>query len=137
MIDLKDNVSQGDLPTEVYLLLLQVMFKNANKYFQRHRPLIHVLKSHLAQLIKDIMLKFVSSCQVPQSYQEGTLDSVNFFEPVIQVRDEKLFIGHTTRQKINKILDDQNISPHQYQSFSNCSTFHGHCLVISTKVVPH
>ena len=27
-----------------------------------------------------------------------------------------LFIGHTTRQVINNLLDDGDISPHQYQA---------------------
>ena len=63
------------------------------------------------------MLKFVSPCQVAQSYREGTLASVNFVNPAIQVSVEKPFIDQTTREKINNLLDDGDISPHQYQSF--------------------
>ena len=72
---------------------------NANKFLQRDELLFHVLKSHLTHLIKDTMLKFVNPCQVVQSYFQGTLASVNFADPAIQVSDEKHFISHTTGQK--------------------------------------
>ena len=36
------------------------------------------------------MLKFVSPCQVAQSYREGTLASVNLLNSAIQVALEKL-----------------------------------------------
>ena len=51
------------------------------------------------------MLKFVSPCQEAQSYREGTLASVNFVEPTKQVSEEKRFVGHITRQKIDNLLD--------------------------------
>ena len=59
----------------------------------------------------------VSPCQVAQSYRKRTLASVNFVNLAIQVSDEKLFTGHTTRQKINNRFDDGDISSHQHQSF--------------------
>ena len=62
------------------------------------------------------MLKSVSLCQVAQSYLEGTLASVNFANPAKQVSIETPFIDHTKRQKINNLLDNGDISPHQYQS---------------------
>ena len=43
------------------------------------------------------MLKFVSPCQVAQSY--------------------RTVIDQTTQQKINNLLDDGDMLPHQYQSF--------------------
>ena len=63
------------------------------------------------------MLKFVSPCQEAQLYREGTLASVNFVEPTKQVSEEKRFVAHITRQKINNLLDYGDIPPHQYQSF--------------------
>ena len=95
------------------------MLTNANKFLQHDESL--VLKYHLTQLIQDVMLKFVSPCQESQSYQEGTLASVNFVNPAVQVSVEKLFIGHSTQQKINNLLDDGDLSLHQYQPFSKAA----------------
>ena len=62
------------------------------------------------------MLKFVSPCELAQPYLERALASANFVDPTIQVSDGNYFIGHTTRQMINNLLDDEDISPHQYPS---------------------
>ena len=45
---------------------MQPTLTNVNKFLQRDEPLIHVLKSHLTHLIKDMILKFVSPGQVAQ-----------------------------------------------------------------------
>ena len=58
---------------------------NASKFLQRDEPLIHVLKFHLTHLLKAMMLRFVSACQVAQSYLEQTLASMNFADPDIEV----------------------------------------------------
>ena len=86
---------------------------NANKFLEHDEPLIHVLKSNLTHLIKDMVLKLASPCQVAQSYREETLASVNFADTAIQVSYEKPFVGHSTRQKTNNLLDDGDTSPHQ------------------------
>ena len=65
---------------------------NVNRFLQRDETLIHVLKSHLTHLIKDMMLKFVSPGKVAQLQRERILASVNFVDPVIEVSYEKLFI---------------------------------------------
>ena len=71
---------------------------NAKKFLQRDALFFQGVKSFSTHLMKSNFLKFVNPRQVAQSNLKGILASVNFADPAIQVNDEKLFIGYTTRR---------------------------------------
>ena len=53
--------------TEVYLLFYQAVLltlTSSNKFLQREETLIHILKPHLIDLLKDAMLKFVKPAKL-------------------------------------------------------------------------
>ena len=102
----------------MFLLIFQAVLTilaNANKVLSCDRAAYPYAKISFNTSSKG--RDVVSPCQVIQPYQKRTLASVNFVNLAIQVTYEKHFTSHTTRQKINKLFNDEHIWLHQYQPF--------------------
>ena len=100
-----------DPMSEVYLMFLHSilpMFTYTNKFLQREDPLIHVLLPQLKGLIKNVFGKFI---------KEGGLASVDFKNSANAVDRDRLSIGFLTRQKINHLLSDGDVSSRSYSTF--------------------
>ena len=110
----------GDPITEVYLFSLQSLlsvFNHANKFLQREEPLIHILQQQLYSLLKKVLGKFVKPSVLVESIQKDSLLALNFHDPSIQVSDCDLVIGIVTKQTLQKIFDEGNISENKRNRF--------------------
>ena len=111
----------ADPMTEVYLLFMQSIlptFNCTNKFLQREEPLIHSLQPQLFSLMKKLLSKFVTpSILVASTKKVDGLFSLQFSDPVSQVHNKDLVIGFITKQKLQKLLDDGDISEHKYATF--------------------
>ena len=106
----------GDPITEVYLFFLQSLlpvFNHANKFLEREEPLIHILQQQLYSLLKKVPGKFVKPSVLVESIQKESLLALNFHDPNIQVSDCDLVIGIVTKQTLEKIFDEGDISENQ------------------------
>lgn len=108
-----------DPMTEVYLLFFQATiptFTSFNLLLQREQSSIFLLQVH------DEMVKFIrklcSKFMVPAALQ-GHEDpcEIAFKEKANHLPGRKLNIGFTTRAKLNRLLDEGDITPQQVDSF--------------------
>lgn len=107
---------------EVYLLFFQSVlptFTHCNQFLQREEPLIHVLQPQLLKLLQNVLSKYVKPAIL-----EGCLSStghglstVDFKNPANHVTDEYLSVGFITKQTLNKLLNEGDISSYQYSKF--------------------
>lgn len=113
----------NDPLTEVYLLFYQAVlpvFTHANKFLQREEPLIHVLQAWLERLIKNVLSKFVKPSVISEALNDGgKLSSVDFVDPENHVNNSKLVIGFMTKQKLDQLFNDGDITCRQRDAFFN------------------
>ena len=110
----------GDPMTEVNLFFLQSVlpvFNEANKFLQREEPLIHVLQRQLYSLLKKVLGKFVKPSVLVAGIQKEALLAVDFHDPSNQVSDCDLVIGIVTKQSLQKLFDEGDISENQRKHF--------------------
>ena len=109
-----------DPMTEVYLMFLQSIlptFTHMNMFLQREEPLIHALLPQLQSVIKNVFGKFVQPKVIAEALKEGGLLSVDFKDGNNHVGRDRLTIGFITRQKVNQLLEDGDISDGCYSCF--------------------
>lgn len=110
-----------DPMTEIYLLFFQSIFPTlncANKFLQREEPLIHLLQSQLFSLLKKVLAKFVKPSVLVESLKDlDGLYTLQYSDEVNQVANSDLVIGFLTKQEVNKLLHNGDISAHQHSSF--------------------
>ncbi|XP_060769617.1 uncharacterized protein LOC132878008 [Neoarius graeffei] len=107
----------SDPMTEVYLLFLQAClptFTTFNLLLQREQPSIHLLHDEMQKFIRKLCSKFM----VPTALQdcEQALE-ISFKEKATHLPGRKLNIGLTTRGKVNKLLEEGNITPQHVEKF--------------------
>lgn len=102
---------------EINLLFYQAAlpaFTNFNQYLQRDAPLIYALHGQMFRLLRKLLSKFVS----PTVVRDATdLTEVCYADQANQLDDSKLFVGLLTRSKLQKKLDEGDISPQQMKNF--------------------
>ena len=110
----------ADPMTEVYLLFFQSLmpcFSHANQFLQREEPLIHILQPELLNLLKKILGKFVKVAVISHCLSGGTLVSVDYKAVSNQVTDKDLLIGFITKQTVNRLYQEGDITNHQLSKF--------------------
>ena len=113
-----------DPMTEVYLLFFQSIlpcFTHTNQFLQREEPLIHVLQPQLLNLFKKILGKFVKPSILSLHVNADTLTSVDFSTISNQVLDKDLAIGFLTKQMVNKLYEEGDITNVQKDKFFNAA----------------
>ncbi|XP_051987012.1 uncharacterized protein LOC127647011 [Xyrauchen texanus] len=105
----------SDPMTEVYLLFFQAtlpVFTSFNLLLQREQSSIFLLHDEMMNFIRKLCAKFM----VPTALQEDK-QFLLFKEKANHLPGRKLNIGFTTRVKLNKLLDDGDITPEQMEQF--------------------
>ena len=107
--------------TEIYLLFFQSILPTlncANKFLQREEPLIHLLQPQLLSLVKKLLSKFVKPSILVKSLKDlDGLYALQCSDEVNQVANRDLVIGFITKQEVNKLLHNGDISERQHSSF--------------------
>ncbi|CAB4036850.1 PREDICTED: uncharacterized protein LOC107326933 [Paramuricea clavata] len=110
----------NDPMTEVYLLFFQSImpsFTHCNQFLQQEEPLIHVLQPQLERMLRNILAKFVKASVIAEHLRAGTLTSIDFKNDENHVGNNCLSVGFLTKQSLDKLLREGDISPHQYAKF--------------------
>ena len=118
-----------DPMTEVYLMFFQSIlpcFTHCNQFLQREEPLIHVLQPQLSKLLKNVLGKFVKSEVIGSALKSNSLSAVDFKNPESHADDSSLVIGFLTKQSVNRLLREGDISEHQHRVFF--SAVKGFCI---------
>ena len=105
--------------TEVHLLFLHStlpVFTKANNFLQKEEPLIHLLRPHLMSLLKKLLSKFVQP-RIIAEVGSNDLISIDFQMKANQVDDDKLVIGFTTRQLLNRLFNEVSLSRSTVEKF--------------------
>ena len=109
--------------TEVFLLFFQSVlpsFMHCNQFLQREEPLIHALQPQLEKLLKSILGKFIKPIVIAEGLKKDDgLLSVDFMDTNNHVADDKMMVGFFTKQTINRLLDEGDISVNQQTTFYN------------------
>ena len=92
----------NDPMTEVYLLFFQSVLPNF---------------THTAKTLQNILGKYVKPTVLAESLRAGELPSVEFKNPGNHVDNECLLIGFMTKQTIQRLLNEGDISTQQYSLF--------------------
>ena len=107
----------GSPITEVYLLFYQSvlpLFTHFNLLLQREDPCIHILHSQCMELLRKLLVKFVRVAVIKATTHQTEIDYNNKDN---QLPDSTLFIGFTTRQKLQKLEREGDISPLEVKKF--------------------
>ena len=107
--------------TEVYLLFFQSVlpcFTHSNQFLQREEPLIHLLQPRLEKLLKNILGKSIKPTVIAASLKkhDGLL-SLDYNDIANYVTDNNLVVGYLTKQTVQRLLTEGDISPHQHTTF--------------------
>ena len=110
-----------DPVTEVYILFFQSVlpwFIHSNQFLQREEPLIYLLQPQLEKLLKNVLGKFIKPTVLAASLKkhDGLL-SVDYNDGANHVTDSNLVVGYLTKQAIQRLLTEGDISPHQQTTF--------------------
>ena len=89
-------------------------FTDVNQFLQREEPLIFALRPQLVGLL---LGKLIKPTVIAEAMKSSQLLSIDYKNGANQFSDEQLVIGYITIQKINKLLDDGDISKSSYKSF--------------------
>lgn len=84
-------------------------FTHCNQFLHQQEPLIHVLQNILA--------KFVKPSVIAEHLRADTLTSIDFKNGENHVGNNCLSVGFLTKQSLDKLLREGDISPHQYAKF--------------------
>ena len=101
--------------TETYLMFFQAViptFTTVNEFLQRGEPVIYLLLYQLESFLKKLAGKFI---RIDAIVAANKVWEIDFSDGVIK-KDDKMFVGITTRGKILKILKDGDLSPQQVQN---------------------
>ena len=107
--------------TEVYLMFFQSVlpcFTHCNQFLQREEPLINVLRPQLEKLLKNILAKFIKPAVIAESLRKDDgLQSVDFNDKANHVTNSNLVIGYVTKQTVQRLLNEGDISLYQQTTF--------------------
>ena len=99
--------------TEIYLMFFQAViptFTTINEFLQRGEPVIHLLLDQLESFLKKLAGKFICIDAIVAANKVWEID---FSDDGIIKKDDKMFVGITTRGKMMKMLKDGDLSPQQ------------------------
>jgi hypothetical protein len=103
--------------SEIYLLFYHAVlptFTTLNKYLQREDPCLYAAHDHINGFMKRLLAKFLPLDAVKLFQQGGQF---NFEAVGDQLPNEDIFIGFTTKQKLDKLFNEGDISPTQKACF--------------------
>ncbi|XP_048008269.1 uncharacterized protein LOC125243045 [Megalobrama amblycephala] len=106
-----------DPMTEVYLLFFQATvptFTSFNLLLQREQSSIFLLHDEMVKFVRKLCSKFMVPAAL-QGHEEPC--EIAFKEKANHLPGRKLNIGFTTRAKLNRLLDEGDITPQQVDSF--------------------
>ncbi|XP_056457345.1 zinc finger BED domain-containing protein 5-like isoform X2 [Gadus chalcogrammus] len=106
-----------DPMTEVYLLFFQATvptFTTFNLLLQRERSSIFMLYDEMEKFVRKLCSKFIVPAALQGLEEPG---DIAFGETANHLPGRKLNIGFTTRAKLNRLLDEGDITPQQVDSF--------------------
>ena len=96
--------------TEVYLLFYHAVlpvFTRFNLLLQREDPCIHILHSQCVELLRKLLSKFVKVAVIKEATH---LAEIDYHTKENQLTDDTLFIGFTTKQKLEKLKREGEMS---------------------------
>ena len=103
--------------TEVYLLFYQSVlptFTQVNLLLQREDPNIYLVADAIRLFLKKLLSKFVT-LQAIRAVDDVT--KVNFQNPANQLNDSAITIGMVTKQCLQKLLNEGDISAYEHKKF--------------------
>lgn len=110
-----------DPMTEIHLLFIQSILPSlncTNKFLQREELLIRLLQPQLFSLVKKVISKFVKRSVLVEILNDlDGLYALQYSDAVNQVANSDLVIGFLTKQEVDKLLHNGDISAHQHSSF--------------------
>ena len=100
-------------PTEVALLFHHAsipLFNNFNKLLQSEEPIIHMLLDSTIQLARSLANRIIK----PQVLKDTPVTELNLDDPQFYKPEHSIFMGVTTKFKLQKLLNDGDISERQH-----------------------
>ena len=95
----------------MFFQLVLPCFTHCNQFLQREEPLIHVLQPQLEKLLKNVLVKFIKPVIIAEGLKnDDGLLSVNFKDKTNHVSNNNLVIGYTTKQILQRLLNEGDIS---------------------------
>lgn len=86
------------------------VFTTLNKFLQRETPCVHWVHDKLQFIFSNVLSKFVKVSVIRDAKDRGKLENVDFQCTDNQLSNSNLFIGFTTRQVLQKLLDEGEVS---------------------------
>ena len=116
---LRLHKSFNDPMTEVYLFLQSILpsFTHCNQFLQREELFIYVLQPQVERMLRNILAKYVKPSVIANNLRAGTLTSIDFKNEENHVSNNCLSVGFLTKQSLDKLLREGDISAHQYAKF--------------------
>ena len=99
--------------TEVALLFYHasnLLFNNFNKLLQSEEPIIHMLLDSTIQLARCLANRIIK----PQVLKDTPVTELNLDDPQFYKPEHSIFMGVTTKFKLQKLLNDGDISERQH-----------------------
>ena len=106
--------------TEVYLLFYQSvfpLFTRFNKLLQRDDPVTYLLYSQMTTFFKRLMTRFIKPEVIVAAGEDIT--NISHCESSSQLEDRKIYICIVTRSRLNKLLEEGDVSPREIEKFMN------------------
>ncbi|KAM7404155.1 hypothetical protein PAMA_004539 [Pampus argenteus] len=106
-----------DPMSEVYLMFFQATiptFTNFNLLLQREESAIYLLHDEMVKFIRKLCSRFMLPAAL-QGHEDPY--EMAYKEKANHLPGERLNIGFTTRAKLNRLLDEGDISPQQVDTF--------------------
>lgn len=103
--------------TEVYLVFYRSvfpLFTRFNKLLQREDPAIYLLYSQMRIFLKNL-IRFIKPQIITEALED--LRIVDYQDPSSQLEDSKVYVGILTRSKLNKLVNEGDISPYTASQF--------------------
>ena len=100
-------------PTEGALLFHHAsipLFNNFNKLLQSEEPIIHMLLDSTIQLARSLANRIIK----PQVLKDTPVTELNMDDPQFYKPEHSIFMGVTTKFKLQKLLNDGDISERQH-----------------------
>ena len=115
-IDFKGYIICLIRPSQRFIFFQSTLsvFNRLNLFLQADEPLIHSLYDHIISFLKKFLSRFIRAAVLKQSTDILIIEYTNIEN---QLNDTELFIGMTTRQQLNRFIDDGSISHLEYIKF--------------------
>ena len=100
-------------PTEVALLFHHAsipLFNNFDKLLQSEEPIIHMFHDSTIQLARSLANRIIT----PQVLKDTPVTELNMDDPQFYKPEHSIFMGVTTKFKLQKLLNDGDISERQH-----------------------